>query len=72
MAADRGCERYVVQRMTDGYRAWGALKSVMSNKGFGIKAKKCLYEGVLHKTNGVLRSRGMGYEKCRGKQSECS
>ena len=30
-----------------GYRAWGALKSILSNKGLGIKAKKCLYEGVI-------------------------
>ena len=29
------------------YRAWGALKSVLSNRGLGIKAKKCLYEGVI-------------------------
>ena len=31
----------------NGYRAWGALKSVLSNRGLGIKAKKCLYEGVI-------------------------
>ena len=24
-----------------------ALKSVLSNRGLGIKAKKCLYEGVI-------------------------
>ena len=47
MAADGGCERDVVQRMNEGYRAWGVLKSVLSNRGFGIKAKKCLYEGVI-------------------------
>ena len=29
------------------YRAWGALKSLLSNRGFGVKAKKCLYEGVI-------------------------
>ena len=28
------------------YRAWRALKSV-KNRGLGIKAKKCLYEGVI-------------------------
>ena len=28
------------------YRALGALKSVLRNRGLGIKAKKCLYEGV--------------------------
>ena len=47
MAADGGCERNVVQRMNEGCRAWGALKSVLSNRGLGIKAKKCLYEGVI-------------------------
>ena len=29
---------------------WGELKSVLSNRGFGIKAKKCLYEGVIAPT----------------------
>ena len=47
MAADGGCERDVVHRMNEGYRAWGALKSDLSNRGLGIKAKKCLYEGVI-------------------------
>ena len=27
-----GCERDVVHRMNEGYRVWGALKSVLSNK----------------------------------------
>ena len=27
--------------------AWGALKRVPSNRGLEIKAKKCLYEGVI-------------------------
>ena len=31
VAADGGCERDVVQRMNEGYRALGALKSVLSN-----------------------------------------
>ena len=47
VAADGGCERDVVHRMNAGYRAWGTLKSVLSNRGLGIKAKKCLYEGVI-------------------------
>ena len=47
VAADGGCERNVVHRMNEGYRAWGALKSVLSNRGLGIKAKKCLYEGAI-------------------------
>ena len=28
-------------------RAWGELKSVLNNRGLGMKAKKCLYEGVI-------------------------
>ena len=36
----------VVHRMNEGYRV-GALKSVLSNSELGIKAKKCLYEGVI-------------------------
>ena len=39
VAADGGCERDVIQRMNEGYRAWRVLKSVLSNKGLGIKAK---------------------------------
>ena len=61
VAADGGCEGDVVHRMNEGYRAWGAQKSVLSNRGFGIKAKKCLYEGVIVPT--ALYG-GMGYEKC--------
>ena len=41
MAADVGCEKDVVHRMNEGYRAWGALKSLLSNRGLGIEAKKC-------------------------------
>ena len=33
--------------MNKGCRAWGALKSVLSNRGLGIKAKKCLFRGVI-------------------------
>ena len=47
VAADRGCERDVVHRMNEMYRDWGALKSILSNRGLRIKAKKCLYEGVI-------------------------
>ena len=47
MAAGGGCEKDVVHRMNEGYRAWRVLKSVLSNRGFGIKAKKCLYEEVI-------------------------
>ena len=47
VAADGGCKRDVVHRMNDGYRVWRVLKSVLSNRGLGIKDKKCLYEGVI-------------------------
>ena len=36
--------------MNEGYRAWGALKSAQSNRGLGIKAKKCQYESVIAPT----------------------
>ena len=44
VAADGGCERGVVHGMNEVYRAWEALNSVLSNRGLGIKAKKCLYK----------------------------
>ena len=47
VAADGGCERDMVHRMNEGYRAWEALKSVLSNSVLRKKAKKCLYEGVI-------------------------
>ena len=37
----------VVHRINEGYRALGVLESVLSNRQLGIKAKKCLYEGVI-------------------------
>ena len=37
----------MVHRVNEGSRAWFALKSVMSNRALLIKAKKCLYEGVI-------------------------
>ena len=43
---DRGCERDVVHRINEGYRAWIVLKSVVNNRGLGINAKS-LYEGVV-------------------------
>ena len=47
VAADVGCARDEVHRMNEGYAAWGALKCVLSNRGLGIKAQKCLYEGLI-------------------------
>ena len=62
VAADGGCERDVVHSMNEGYRACVALKSVLNNRGLGINATK--YTRMSNCTNGVVRSRGMGYEKC--------
>ena len=61
VAADGGCERDVVHRINEVFRALGALKSVLNNRGLGINVK-CLYRSNC--TNGVLWSRGMEYEKC--------
>ena len=47
VAADGESERDVVHRMNEGYRVWGVLQIVLSNRGLGIKVKKCLYEGVI-------------------------
>ena len=47
VAANGGCESDVVHKMSKGYKAWGVLKSVLCNRGLGINAKKCLYEGVI-------------------------
>ena len=46
MAADGDSERDVVYRMNEAKRAWGDLKSMQINRELGIKAKKCLHEGV--------------------------
>ena len=40
-------QRDAVHRMNKWYRAWEALKIVLSNSGLGKRAKKCLCEGVI-------------------------
>ena len=50
VAVDGGCERDVVYRTNEGYRAWGALKGVLDNRGLVINAKNCLYEGIIVRT----------------------
>ena len=37
----------MVHRINEVYRPVGALKSVLSNRRLGIKAKKCRFEGVI-------------------------
>ena len=70
-AADGGCVRDMVHGMNEGYGAWGVPKRVMSNEAIGDKGQKVSIRRS-NCTNGVVRSRGMGYEKCREKESECS
>ena len=41
------CFKYQGSQVSvDGRKAWGALKTVLINR-LGIKAQKCLYEGVI-------------------------
>ena len=47
VVVDGGCEWDVVHRMNKGYRVCASLKSVLGNRGLGIKAKKSIYEGVI-------------------------
>ena len=70
MAADIGCERDVVHRMNEGYRAWGALKSVLSSKKLGIKARNSLYEEVILPM-GLYGPEAWGMRSSE-KESECS
>ena len=44
--ADGGCERDVVHRMNEGYRAWAAIKSVLNSRGLGINGSS-FYEGSI-------------------------
>ena len=47
MTANGGCERAVVHRMNEGYKAWRALKSVPSIIRLSMNAMKYMYEGVI-------------------------
>ena len=67
VAADLGCERNVVHRMNERYIAWEVQKSLLSNRGLGIKTKKCLYEGVIVPTT-LYGAEAWGMRK----KSECS
>ena len=58
MAADGGCERDMVHRMNQGNAEKCPEQYRIGDKGqeVSISRGNC--------TNGVVRSRGMGYEKC--------
>ena len=59
MAADGLCERDVVHRMKEGFRAWGALKSVLSNRGLGIEANKCYMKEQLYQRRCMEQRHGV-------------
>ena len=67
VAAIGGHESDVVHRMNEGYRAWGALKSVLSNRGLGIKAKKGLYKRVIVPT-ALYRAKARGMRSTERKK----
>ena len=73
VAADGGCERHVVHRMNEGYRAWRVLKSVLINRGLQIQAKQSLYVGVIV-PRALYRAEAWGVweGKCWEKENECS
>ena len=50
LATDGGCERDVIHRLNEGYRAWKAQKDVLNNRGLGINAKKCIYGVIIPTT----------------------
>ena len=64
VAADRESERDVVHGVNDWCRARGVLKGVLSNRGLGIKAKKCLYEGVIEQT-ALYRAEALGMRSAK-------
>ena len=67
VAAHGGCEIEVAHIINEGYRDWGALKSVLSIRGLGIKAKKCLYEGIIVPT-ALYRAEAWGMRKAKSRK----
>ena len=70
VAEDGRCERNVVHRMNEGYKARGALKSVLCNRGLGINAKKYLYDGVIVPTV-LCRANAWGMRSAREGKLMC-
>ena len=56
--------------MNMGYKAWRELKSVLNNRGLGINAKKCLYEGVILPT--ALYGEAAWSMRSTENESDCS
>ena len=60
VAADGGCAMDVIHRMNEAHLALGALESVLSNRGLGLRSRSV----YINCTNGVVQNRFMGYAKC--------
>ena len=56
-----------VVTMNEGYRAWGALKCVLNDRGLGINGKKCLYEGVIV-PNALYRAEAWGMSSAESRK----
>ena len=54
MAANGGCERDVVLRMNEGYRAWGELKSVLRKDFIEIVEWSPILKTNCNNNNNVL------------------
>ena len=57
---DGGCEGNVVHIINEGYKVWGALIRLVSNRGLGINVNKYLFEGVIEPK--TLFAAVIGYE----------
>ena len=59
VAANVGCERDVEHGMNEGYRAWGELKSVLSNRGLGIKLRSVYTKEQLYQRRCTEQRKGI-------------
>ena len=66
VAADGKCENDVVHKMNEGYRAcMGSAEKCAEQSRIGDKGQKVsICRGNNNCTNGVVRIRSIGYEKC--------
>ena len=62
VAADGGCDRDVVHRMNEG-QSLGSAEKCPEQYRIGDKGQEVSIQRS-NCTNGIIRSRGMGYEKC--------
>ena len=56
MTSERGCETDLVNKMNEGYKARGSLKSVLLNFRLNQNAKKCYQRRCMGKSPEAKRS----------------